>query len=357
MSELIIARGLPASGKSTAALEWVKADPANRVRVNRDDIRFEILGEWYPTATKKESVAEKEGRVSVVEQARIKEALASGKDVISDNTNLNPRVFKTYADLAAETEAKVTNRDFPVSIEEAKRRNSLRDRKVPDFVIDKMAADYLGPEEQFHLFPGSYPVKAFAKPAERRKAIIFDADGTLCDVRGIRHYVRSKYKNFDMFHRSSLWSPANQEVVDMAVASHEAGLAVLVVTARNEAYREVTQKWLDDLDTPINYENIYMRPDGDSRKDIIVKREILASIQEDYDVVHAVDDNVFVNFMWGEEGIQTTKVPGFTEEDIAVIGETSQIHIDSPILGGLCLRCNRPLKNGGILGPNCAKIM
>jgi predicted kinase len=357
MPELKIYRGLPASGKSTAAQEWVAEDPANRVRVNRDDIRFEILGEWYPTATKKETVKDKEARVTVVEHQRISDALAAKKDVVSDNTNLNPRLFKTYGDLAAKAGATISNRDFPISLEEAKRRNAARERKVPEFVIDNMARDYMGPKGEFHLFPGSYPVKPFAKPTTRKQAVIFDADGTLADVRGIRHFVRGKYKNFDMFHRSSLWSPPNQEVVDMAIAAHEAGLSVLVVTARTEMYRGVTQKWLDELDTPISYENIYMRPDGDMRKDILVKREILDKIREDYDIVHCVDDNIFVNFMWSEEGIQTTKVPGFTEEDIVLIGETTPIHITNPIVEGLCLRCGRPLKNGGVLGPECSKII
>lgn len=40
MSKIIVTRGLPASGKSTWAKAWVAADPANRVRVNRDAIRW-----------------------------------------------------------------------------------------------------------------------------------------------------------------------------------------------------------------------------------------------------------------------------------------------------------------------------
>jgi hypothetical protein len=39
MTVLRITRGLPASGKSILAMKWVAEDPANRARVNRDDLR------------------------------------------------------------------------------------------------------------------------------------------------------------------------------------------------------------------------------------------------------------------------------------------------------------------------------
>lgn len=45
MSKLIITRGLPASGKSTWAKQWVLEDPEHRVRINQDDIRL-MLGKY-----------------------------------------------------------------------------------------------------------------------------------------------------------------------------------------------------------------------------------------------------------------------------------------------------------------------
>jgi len=353
--ELRLHRGIPASGKSTEALKWVAEDPNQRVRVNRDDIRFEILGEWYPTATKRESVKEKEARVTIEEHNRIQGALSSGKSVVVDNTNLNPRVFGTYGAIAKNHSVPMTNRDFPISIDEALKRNAGRDRKVPEDVIRGMYNNYLGPNGEFHLFPGSYPVKPFIKPLTKEQALIVDMDGTFADVRSIRHHVRGKFRNFDMFHRASLWVPPNPEVIQMVKDAQDNGLKVVVLTARSEPYREVTQKWLDDVEG-INYENIYMRPEGDVRKDAIVKAEILHEIKKDYDIVHAIDDNPALVPVFKTFGILTTRVPGFTEEDIFKIGEKNQINIVNPIRAGLCLRCGRPLKNGGILGPECAKI-
>lgn len=48
MSKLIITRGLPASGKSTWAKQWVLEDPEHRVRINQDDIRLMLGKYWVP---------------------------------------------------------------------------------------------------------------------------------------------------------------------------------------------------------------------------------------------------------------------------------------------------------------------
>lgn len=47
MSGVIVLRGLPGSGKSTWAKEWVAGDPDNRVRINRDDIRYASFGKYW----------------------------------------------------------------------------------------------------------------------------------------------------------------------------------------------------------------------------------------------------------------------------------------------------------------------
>lgn len=349
---LKIFRGLPASGKSTAAINWVAEDPENRARVNRDDLRVELFNQVFPINDKAGSVKEKENKVTEVEQQLLRTYLAQGKDVVSDNTNLNPRVFKTYSTIASEAGVKLTHQDFPISIEEAIRRNNARDRVVPEDVIRRMAKDYLGPNGEFHLFPGDYPVTPFVKPAERRQAVIFDADGTLVDIRGIRDFVRGKYRNFDMFHRSSLWSPPNDQVVQMAFDAHDAGFAIIVVTARSEPYRAVTQKWMDDNNIP--YENIYMRAEDDMRKDYLVKHDILKDIRVDYDVVHAVDDNIHVKRTWLENGIQTTVVPGFVDGEVP---DDEEIKIVNMFRSGGCLRCGKPLKSGANLGPRCATLI
>lgn len=45
MNKIIICRGIPASGKSTWAKQWVLEDPEHRIRINQDDIR-NMLGKY-----------------------------------------------------------------------------------------------------------------------------------------------------------------------------------------------------------------------------------------------------------------------------------------------------------------------
>lgn len=143
-----------------------------------------------------------------------------------------------------------------------------------------------------------------------RPAVIFDVDGTLCDVRGIRHHVRVRPKNFDAFHGESIDCPPHQHVVDNTHAVAASGSAVLVVTARRHRWRYHTILWLHENAVP--YDQLYMRADHDHRKDVEVKRELLRHIKADgYHVTMAWDDNPAVITLWESEGIPVTVVPGW----------------------------------------------
>jgi len=49
MAKIIICRGIPASGKSTWAKNWVLENPNSRVRFNNDDIRNMLGKYWVPS--------------------------------------------------------------------------------------------------------------------------------------------------------------------------------------------------------------------------------------------------------------------------------------------------------------------
>lgn len=139
-------------------------------------------------------------------------------------------------------------------------------------------------------------------------AVIFDMDGTLCDVRGIRHYVTGERRNFDAFHRSSLFCPPNAWVVNFARGLPRE--SVVIVTARDARYERVTRDWLAKHE--VGFAALYMRPWGDQRPDYVTKAEILERIRADgYRPVVAVDDNPSVIALWKENGISTITVPGF----------------------------------------------
>ena len=150
------------------------------------------------------------------------------------------------------------------------------------------------------------------KPA----AVIFDMDGTLADVRSIRHFIvppspkpKGWYKDFEAFHGASINVPANSGVVDHAIRAHLLGNAVLIVTARKETFRHQTAWWLALNGVPSDA--LYMRGKNDGRPDYEVKKDILCKIRGRYNVIHAIDDNPSVIRLWQENNIPTTIIEGW----------------------------------------------
>ena len=149
----------------------------------------------------------------------------------------------------------------------------------------------------------------------KRRGVIFDVDGTLCDVTSIRHLVLVThpdfpgYRNFDHFHRAAVWCPPVPEVIEAARAAHEAGDAVLLVTARRERFRPHTEGWMEMHG--VEYEELHMRGNDDGREDSLVKRDILEDLRKRYEIVGAWDDNPSVVALWESEGIPVTVVPGW----------------------------------------------
>ncbi|GAB3655312.1 phosphatase domain-containing protein [Streptomyces sparsus] len=147
--------------------------------------------------------------------------------------------------------------------------------------------------------------------AAQRRAVIFDMDGTLCDVRGIRHLIDGP-GGFHAFHSASVDCPPHEHVVRAAREAGAAGLAVLVVTARTVRYRPHTAMWLALHGVPSDA--MWMRAAGDARPDFEVKRDILRRIRSRFHPVHAWDDNPNVVRLWRREGIPVTVVPGWDAE-------------------------------------------
>lgn len=147
----------------------------------------------------------------------------------------------------------------------------------------------------------------------KRKAWIFDVDGTLANVDPILHYVQNINnvpdfkKDFDNFHRESIHVPRNEEVVDMlwdVVQNRDED--IIVVTARREYWRSHTAYWLVKNNIP--HDALFMRSDKDYRPDYEVKKDILNQINMFWEIIHAVDDNPKIIKLWEENGIPTTKI-------------------------------------------------
>lgn len=150
------------------------------------------------------------------------------------------------------------------------------------------------------------------------KAVIFDVDGSLVNVSSIRHHLIptdprfTGKKDFDAFHSESVNCPSNTWVRAMFLHRHLQGIKCIVVTARQEKYRAHTSWWLSEQG--LLPDEHHHRRNGDFRKDVEIKREILADLRKRYDIVQAWDDNPAIIELWKSEGIDTVEVPGWEYE-------------------------------------------
>lgn len=149
-----------------------------------------------------------------------------------------------------------------------------------------------------------------------KDAVIFDVDGTLCDVSSIRYFVNERSPKFsgkklwNRFHESAIDCPPIPQTMEIYEQARESGLAILVVTARMNVWAMATLLWLKE--NGIDHDELYMRKNLDYRKDYIVKAEILDQIRKDgYRPVFAVDDNPNVIQLWKENDIPTVIIPGW----------------------------------------------
>jgi predicted kinase len=134
MGTLIILRGLPASGKSTWAKQWADEEP-NRLRVNRDDLRYALFGRYINVD---------ENLVTKVQKAAMQEAMRHGYDIVLDNTNLNTIHAYAAMDLAIRAGYHIQVKDFEITLEESITRDALRpDRNVGQDAITKIYKRYM----------------------------------------------------------------------------------------------------------------------------------------------------------------------------------------------------------------------
>ena len=135
MSKLIICRGIPASGKTFWAKQWVLEDPEHRVRINQDDIRLMFGKYWVPN---------REPLVQHVQREALIEALDRGYDIVVDNTNLNKKVLDFYRALVIDHgNHAIEFKDFfdtPLSV--CIERDKNRDIQVSEKIIRNFYNNY-----------------------------------------------------------------------------------------------------------------------------------------------------------------------------------------------------------------------
>ena len=276
--KVYIYQGLPASGKSSAACEWIDKNPGEYKRVNKDLLRKMLDNSHY--------TKDNEKFVLHLQDMIILEALKEGKHVIVDNTNLLPAHIERIKQLVEEiAEVCIDDSFLQVPLEECIKRDLQRLDSVGKDVIMQMYNKYLKKEPT--------PVKYIEGLPD---AVIFDLDGTLSLLNGRNPYDASTCEQ-DL---------PNPQVVEL-YHLYKNKYKVILCSGREDKYREQTEKWL--ANNNIEYAHLYMRKTNDFRKDNIIKTEIYEElIASNYNVKVVVDDRKSVVKAWRELGLTVFQV-------------------------------------------------
>lgn len=276
--KVYVYQGLPASGKSSAACEWIDKNPGEYKRVNKDLLRKMLDNSHY--------TKDNEKFVLHLQDMIILEALKEGKHVIVDNTNLLPAHIERIKQLVKGlAEVCIDDSFLKVPVEECIKRDLQRLDSVGKDVIMQMYNKYLKKEPT--------PVKYIEGLPD---AVIFDLDGTLSLLNGRNPYDASTCEQ-DL---------PNPQVVEL-YHLYKDKYKVILCSGREDKYREQTEKWL--ANNNIEYAHLYMRKTDDFRKDNIIKTEIYKDyIAPNYNVKVVVDDRLQVVKAWRELGLTVFQV-------------------------------------------------
>lgn len=179
MAKLIIMKGLPGCGKSTKAQEIFKAN-GNCVRLNKDLIR-EMLHFNQPHKPNYVFKGRQEDEVRKAQRELAIYFIKQNKNVIIDDTNLNPKTLNSWVELARQSGISyevvdMTDVDVITCVMRDNERMAKGERFVGGIVIKNMAIQW-----------GLVTFKP-------DNVVICDIDGTLADNKHRNHFVANGKK-------------------------------------------------------------------------------------------------------------------------------------------------------------------
>lgn len=285
----IITIGISASGKSTWAYKF-KRDNNEYTLFERDLYRKYMVYQKKGIASADFQWKDWNWKWEPEITERISEAMWESaqreEDMIISDTNLNPKYRETLIERLTKAGYEIEIKEFPISLEEAWKRDESRPCSVGREAVYKQYQQWLvykGQEK--HVHKGGLP-----------SAILVDIDGTLAHMNG-----RSPFE----------WGRVGEDNVDIAVRSivnnSDESFKVILLSGRDSVCRDETTAWL--MDYSVYFNVLHMRKEGDMRPDTVVKKEIYDEhIKDKFNVIFAIEDRPCMVRLWIDLGIKVFNI-------------------------------------------------
>jgi predicted kinase len=287
--KILILVGLPASGKSSYARQWVRADPTNRLIINYTELR-----NGHPLTPETDKLA-KQKAMELAEAA-----IKLGKSVVIDHTNLTLGARMRWLDLARKLNCDSEVLELDVAVRTCVWRDSTRtaEQSVGRAVIHRMA-----------LLTGWID---WTTTSTHRKFMILDLDGVIADNRHRRLFIETNPADYKAYLEAAIDDKPIPQMIDMVkrLALH---YSVLIVTARPiDICGKITEQWikkhLNNNGLEDNYLYLFMRNAGDKRDSVEVKKEILGYLPPKDRIAMVLEDQEAIADMYRQEGLTVLKV-------------------------------------------------
>jgi hypothetical protein len=195
-------------------------------------------------------------------------AVKDGFNIICSDTNLNPKtrnaMIKKLTDLGYEVEIK----DFPCDLQTLYKRNAQRFGGISNDIVYKQYLQWLDYTKARKYVPNvSLPL-----------AVVFDVDGTLAKMNGRGPFDWMRVDE-DLYRR---------DICDMLEGYSDRGYNIVIATGRDGICEALTQHWLEC--GSLFYEDFYIRPEGNTEKDFVIKERMLWEMEKKWNIAAWVDD-------------------------------------------------------------------
>lgn len=224
-------------------------------------------------------------------------------DIVIDNMNLNPKGWKEYEEWIKtyNTSSHAVNinvqyelefKDFFTPVEECIRRDSLRTNPIGEKTIKDIWNKYK------HFIQTTsvekYVDNLIKLDPNKPACIVIDMDSTMC---------------FNTNKRAWYGEGSTEEMINdvpnlgviKCVEILQNYFPIIVATGRDTSQIEVTKQWLDKYN--IKPKAFYFRKEGDYRKGVIVKKEQITQILENYNIMVIFEDSQPIVDMYREMGL------------------------------------------------------